>query len=335
MAKPKEAATHIGGQAVIEGVMIRNKAIYTIAVRKPDGTISVTTRSINSPAQRSKALRAPFVRGIVVLIENLVLGIKSLLYSAEVAMPEEEKEKRVKKEKKVKKEREGTKTGSGDRSRSGNADIIVLFGMVPALLLGVGLFMVLPNISTHFIGVIEENRPFLFNFIAGGIRLAVFVIYILAISFMRDIKRTFQYHGAEHKCIYCYEAKKPLVIEEARPFKTLHPRCGTSFLFFVFFITILVFPLVTVCLRFVIKDFVHLHILYRKLITILLHMCVALPIIASISYELLKLTDRLKSSFVMQALIAPGLLLQRITTKEPDDAQLEVAMEAVKAVTST
>jgi uncharacterized protein YqhQ len=333
MAKPKESATHIGGQAVIEGVMIRNKAIYTIAVRKPDGTISVTTQSINSPAQRSKALRAPFVRGIVVLIENLVLGIKSLLYSAEVAMPEEEK--RVKKEKRVKEEREGTKTDSGDRLRSGNADIIVLFGMVPALLLGVGLFMILPNISTHYIGVIEENRPFLFNFVAGGIRLAVFVIYILAISFMRDIKRTFQYHGAEHKCIYCYEAEKPLVIEEAKPFKTLHPRCGTSFLFFVFFITILVFPLVTVCLRFVIKDFAHLHILYRKLITILLHMCVALPIIASISYELLKLTDRLKSSFVMKALIAPGLLLQRITTKEPDDAQLEVAMEAVKAVTST
>jgi uncharacterized protein YqhQ len=321
MAKPKESAANIGGQAVIEGVMIRNKTIYTIAVRKPDGAIAVTTHSINSPAQRSKALRAPFVRGIVVLIENLVLGIKSLLYSAEVAMPEEEKENKVKKEKKIKKERK--------------SDIIILFGMVPALLLGVGLFMVLPNISTHFIGIIEENRPFLFNFVAGGIRLVVFVIYILAISFMRDIKRTFQYHGAEHKCIYCYEAKKPLVIEEARPFKTLHPRCGTSFLFFVFFITILVFPLVTVCLRFVIKDFVHLHILYRKLITILLHLCVALPIIASISYELLKLTDRLKSSFIMQALIAPGLLLQRITTKEPDDAQLEVAMEAVKAVTST
>jgi uncharacterized protein YqhQ len=308
-----EEKTHIGGQAVIEGVMIRDKTTYTIAVRKPDGTISVVKKPINSPAQRNRVLRAAFVRGVVILVENLVLGIKSLLYSAEVAMPEEEDSKR-KKEKK------------------GSTDFIVFFGMVPALLLGVALFMVLPNLSTHYMGVVEEQRPFLFNLIAGGIRLAVFVIYILAISLMRDIKRTFQYHGAEHKSIYCYEANKPLVIEEAKTFKTLHPRCGTSFLFFVLFITILVFPLVTVGIRLGFTDFVDQPLLFRKLVTIVLHLCVALPIIASISYELLKLTDKLKSSILMKILIAPGLFLQRITTKEPDERQLEVALEAVKTV---
>jgi uncharacterized protein YqhQ len=234
-------------------------------------------------------------------------------------MPEEEEKKNKKNKKRNK-----------DKSRS--TDFIVFFGMVPALLLGVALFMVLPNLSTHYIGVIEEQRPFLFNLIAGGIRLVVFIIYILAISLMRDIKRTFQYHGAEHKSIYCYEAHKPLVIEEAKAFKTLHPRCGTSFLFFVFFITILVFPLVTVGIRLGFTEFVNQPLLFRKLVTIVLHLCVALPIIASISYELLKLTDKLKSSVFMKILIAPGLFLQRITTKEPDEQQLEVALEAVKTV---
>jgi uncharacterized protein YqhQ len=169
---------------------------------------------------------------------------------------------------------------------------------------------------------------------AGGIRLVVFVVYILAISLMRDIRRTFQYHGAEHKSIYCYEANKPLVIDEAKVFKTLHPRCGTSFLFFVFFITILVFPLVTVGIRLAFPNFVNQPLLFRKLVTIILHLCVALPVIASLSYELLKLTDKLKSSIFMKILIAPGLFLQRITTKEPDEGQLEVALEAVKAMTA-
>jgi uncharacterized protein YqhQ len=317
-----EEKTHIGGQAVIEGVMIRDKTTYTIAVRKPDGTISVVKKPINSPAERRKLLKAAFVRGVVMLLENLVLGIKSLLYSAEVAMPEEEKEKEDAKKRRKKRKNE----------KNRNTDFIVFFGMVPALLIGVALFMVLPNLSTHYIGVVEEQRPFLFNLVAGGIRLVVFVIYILAISLMRDIRRTFQYHGAEHKSIYCYEANKPLVIEEAKAFKTLHPRCGTSFLFFVFFITILVFPLITVAIRLVFTDFVNQPLLFRKLVTIVLHLCVALPIIASLSYELLKLTDRLKSSVFMKILIAPGLFLQRITTKEPDEKQLEVALEAVKTV---
>ena len=308
--KPNSGKPSIGGQAVIEGVMIRNKNVYTIAVRKQDGTISVVKNNVNSPALKHKVLRVPFIRGITALIENLVLGIKSLMYSAEIAMPEDEEKKKSK----------------------GNSNLILFFGMIPALALGVGLFMVLPNLSTHFLGLIEKDSPFLFNIAAGGIRLAVFLLYIVFISFMKDIKRTFQYHGAEHKSIYCYEADKPLNIEEVKKFKTLHPRCGTSFLFFVFFITIIVFPLLTVAIQLLYKDFATLNVAYRKIITLVSHILVALPIIASISYEILKLSDKMKNNLLIKILIAPGLLLQRITTKEPDEKQLEVAIEAVNKI---
>jgi uncharacterized protein YqhQ len=305
----KKEINHIGGQAVIEGVMIRNKNIYTIAVRTQDGGIQVVKNTINSPANKHKVLRSPFVRGITALVENLYLGIKSLLYSAEIAMPEDEK-----------------------KNSKANSNLLVFFGMIPALILGVALFMVLPNLSTHYLGVIEKDMPFLFNIIAGVIRLAVFLLYIVAISFMGEIRKTFQYHGAEHKSIFCYEADKPLSIERAREFKTLHPRCGTSFLFFVFFITILIFPLITVTIQLLYKDFSGLHLAYRKVITLFLHLLVALPVIASLSYELLKLSDKLKDNIIIRVVTAPGLLLQKITTKEPNDKQLEVALAAVKAV---
>lgn len=303
---------HIGGQAVIEGVMIRNRYTYSIAVRKPDGTIDVVKKSIKSPAQKYKIFRAPFVRGITALVENLVLGIKSLLYSAEIALPEEEHKKKKKKE--------------------GTSAILLVFGLIPALALGVGLFMVVPNLSTHFLGIIETESPFKFNVIAGGIRLAVFLLYILVISYMKDIKRTFQYHGAEHKSIFCFETERPLVLEEARQFKTLHPRCGTSFLFFVLFIAIIIFPMFTIAIQALYPDFSSLPLVYRKLITLFLHLFIALPLIASLSYEMLKLSDRFRESFIMKLLILPGLLLQRITTREPDGEQIEVALAAVKAV---
>jgi uncharacterized protein YqhQ len=310
IGKPSSGKPSIGGQAVIEGVMIRNRDIYTIAIRKQDGSIDVVKNNVNSPALKHKVLRLPFIRGVTALIENLVLGIKSLMYSAEVAMPEEQEEKKSK----------------------GSSNLVLLFGMIPALLLGVGLFLVVPNLSIHYMGIIEKDSPFLFNIAAGGIRLAVFLLYIVIISFMKDIKRTFQYHGAEHKSIFCYEADKPLNIAEVKNFKTLHPRCGTSFLFFVFFITIIVFPLITVAIRLLYSDFATLHVAYRKIITLVSHIVIALPIIASVSYELLKLSDKMKNNMLIKIIIAPGLLLQRITTREPDDKQLEVAIEAVKAV---
>jgi len=310
--KNNEGKPNIGGQAVIEGVMIRNKNIYSIAVRKQDGEIEVVKKDIKGLAQRYKFLKSPFVRGITALIENLVLGIKSLMYSAEIAMPEDEKPKKDKK--------------------SSNSNLLIFFAMIPALVLGVFLFIVLPNISTHFIGIIEKDSPFLFNIIAGFIRILIFLLYIVIISFMKDIKRVFQYHGAEHKSVFCYEAGKPLVLEEAKKFKTMHPRCGTSFLFFVLFIAVLVFPLITIFVKLLYPDFVNLHLVFRKIIMIFLHLIIALPVVASLSYETLRLSDKLKGKFLIKVLIIPGILLQKITTKEPDEKQLEVALEAVKAV---
>lgn len=306
---------HIGGQAVIEGVMIRNQDIYSIAVRKPDGEIQVVRNEINSPSKKFKFLKWPFIRGITALIENLVLGIKSLLYSAEVAIPEEEK-----------KEKKNKKSGKKD------SGILLTLGLIPAILLGIVLFIVLPNLATHYLGIVEKDSPFIFNLIAGGIRLVLFITYLMVISLLKDIRRTFQYHGAEHKTIFCYEAGKPLTTEEVNKFKTLHPRCGTSFLFFVFFIAIIVFPIITVLLELVFPGFVDLPLYLRKVIIMLLHILVALPVIASVSYELIRLSDKLDNSLVIKILTAPGLFLQRITTKEPDIAQLEVAIEAVKAV---
>jgi len=312
MFKINEEKSHIGGQAVIEGVMIRNKDVYSIAVRKQDGQIEIIKKDIGGLAQKFRFFRYPFIRGIVALIENLVLGIKSLMYSAEIAMPEDEKRKKDKK--------------------SSNSNILIFFAMIPAFILGIVLFVILPNISTHFIGIVEKDNPFIFNIIAGIIRLSVFLLYIVFISFMKDIKRVFQYHGAEHKSVFCYEANKPLVLHEAKKFKTMHPRCGTSFLFFVFFITILIFPIVTVSVKLIYINYVNLHIVYRKIIMILLHLIIALPIIASLSYEILRLSDKLKNNYFIKIIVSPGILLQKITTKEPDEKQLEVALEAVKSV---
>jgi len=304
---------NIGGQAVIEGVMIRNRYIYSIAVRKQDGTVDVVKKEISSPAQRIKLLGRPFVRGITALVENLVLGIKSLLYSAEVALPENEK-------------------NDGKEKKKRDSGILVFLGVIPAFALGIVLFMIIPNLSTHYMGIIEEKSPFIFNIVAGLIRITVFLFYIIFISMFKEIRRTFQYHGAEHKSIYCYEAGKPLTVEEASKFKTMHPRCGTSFLFFVLFITIIVFPLVTLGIGFVYPEFPALPLVFKKTITLFSHLLLALPLIASLSYELLKLSDKLKRSFLIKIFIAPGLLLQKITTREPDEDQLEVALVAVKAV---
>jgi len=302
---------NIGGQAVIEGVMIRNRDIYSIAVRKQDGTVDVVKKEINSPAQKIKFLQRPFVRGITALIENLVLGIKSLLYSAELALPENE---------------------SKEEKKKRDSSMLVFLGIVPALALGIVLFMIIPNLSTHYLGIIEEQKPFFFNLIAGIIRLAIFLIYIIIISLFKEIRRTFQYHGAEHKSIYCYEAGRPLTVNEAGKFKTMHPRCGTSFLFFVLFISIIVFPIVTLGIGAVYPSFQFLPLIFKKTVILFSHLVIALPLIASISYELLKLSDRLKGNFLIKIFIAPGLLLQRITTREPDEDQLEVALVAVKAV---
>lgn len=275
----------IGGQAVIEGVLMKNGNSIAIAVRKQNNKITVKKETLNPLSKRFKILGRPFFRGVANLIEMLVIGIKALNYSANESLGEAE-EKITKKEFAV--------------------------TAVIALVIAVGVFVLLPLFLTK----LTETEGILFNLIDGIIRVALFVIYVLAISMMTDVKRLFEYHGAEHKTVHCYEAGKEMTVKNVKKFSTLHRRCGTTFLLIVLIISIIVFSLV-VSENFWIK-------LGSRIVLI--------PVIAGISYELLKLGARFPKNILLNLLIWPGLGLQKLTTKEPDNKQLEVAIKAFKAV---
>jgi uncharacterized protein YqhQ len=275
----------IGGQAVIEGVLMKNTNKVAIAVRKQNNTITIKKETITPMSKKFKILGLPFFRGVANLIEMLVIGIKALNYSANESLGEAE-EKITKKEFAV--------------------------TAVIALVIAVGVFVLLPLFLTK----LTETEGVLFNLIDGIIRVALFIIYVLAISLMTDVKRLFEYHGAEHKTVHCYEAGKELTVKNVKKFSTLHRRCGTTFLLIVLIISIIVFSLV-VSENFWIK-------LGSRIILI--------PVIAGISYELLKLGARFPKNILLNLLIWPGLGLQKLTTKEPDNKQLEVAIKAFKAV---
>lgn len=277
-----------GGQAVIEGVMMRGPKILSIAVRRPDDTIITDLRPVKSIVQKMPFLKWPGIRGIVVLFEALVTGIKALSYSANQALDEEEE--LTKKE--------------------------IVLTMLAALGLALALFVALPTAVTHWAAAAVVD-PFWNNVIEGIIRLAVFLAYIVAIAKMEDIQRVFQYHGAEHKVINAYEAGVPLEVNKIQSFPTLHPRCGTSFLLIVMLVSIFIFALLG-----------HQeHIWWRILSRILL-----MPVVAGVSYELLKLSGKHASNVFCRLAIAPGLWLQKLTTQQPDDSQVEVAVQALKAV---
>lgn len=277
-----------GGQAVIEGVMMRGPQNLSIAVRRPDNSIIVDLRPVNSITQRFPFLKWPGLRGVVALCEALIIGLKALSYSANQAMDEEEELT--------------TKE--------------MAITMLVALALAIVLFVALPTAATHWLAGAVQN-PFWSNIIEGTIRLAVFLGYIVAITRMEDIQRVFQYHGAEHKVINAYEAGVPLEVDKIRPFSPLHPRCGTSFLLIVMLVSIFVFALLGH----------HDNIILRILSRVLL-----MPVVAGIAYELLKLSGKYAQNPVCSWAIKPGLWLQRLTTKEPDDQQLEVAISALRAV---
>ncbi|HVR42712.1 MAG TPA: DUF1385 domain-containing protein [Thermoanaerobaculia bacterium] len=282
----------IGGQAVIEGVMMRSLSGYSIAVRQPDGGIAIRKDRLASITRRYPFLRFPILRGSVVLIHSLVLGIRALNYSASVASEGEE--------------------GSPEMS---NWAVASSMGM--ALALGIGLFVLAPlgltNVTRHYL--VPEMGNLLYNAIDGVIRAVFFFVYIVAISYLDDIRRVFQYHGAEHKTVYTFEANEELSVENARVKSTLHPRCGTSFLLFVMAISIVVFSMVPSTAPFSLKFGARI---------------VLLPLIAGIAYEIIRFSARHLDSALCRFLIAPGLWLQRITTREPDDAQLEVAIVALR-----
>lgn len=295
--------TNIGGQALIEGVMMKGPNHIGIAVRKPDGEIELKKEALNSWASKYKFLKLPFIRGSIALIEAMVVGVKSLMYSAEFFEEAEEHEpskfdKLLEKMFKDKAE-----------------DVAIYFSLFLSLIIGIGVFMLGPTYLTNFLKT-KINNTVALNLIEGIIRITIFLIYVVSISKMKDIQRVFQYHGAEHKSIHCYEHQGELTVENARNYSTLHPRCGTSFLFMVMIVSILVFSV-----------FGWPNPLMRLVSRILL-----LPVIAGISYEINKIIGK-SDSKIAYLISYPGLLLQKIaTTREPDDAQLEVAIEALKAV---
>ncbi len=281
---------NIGGQAVIEGVMMRAPGQLAIAVRKPEGGIVVRKEDI--AIDRNKFFKKPFIRGLIGLYDALILGIKALNFSAQQS------------------EIEGDKPVTKKETA---LSLVIGLGM------GVLLFIFLPlwltNLSKSIFPAVERSF-LLFNAVDGVIRVIFFVIYIFIISRLKDIQRVFEYHGAEHKSIFTYEAGMDLTVENARKMSRFHPRCGTSFLLIVMIVAIVVFSMIPKDSAFMIK---------------LASRIVLLPVIAGISFEILKLSGKYANRAAVKILTAPGLWLQRLTTREPDDAQLEVAIASINA----
>jgi len=278
---------HYGGQAVMEGVMIRGQKTVATAVRRPNGELTIRNKALSS-IYTGWVRKAPFIRGVIVLLEAMVLGISNLIYSANVALEEEE-----------------------EKISGGSIWLILLLSLVFA----VGLFFLSPLFLTKLLDSYISSS-LVFHLVEGGIRLVIFLGYLWLISLLPDIKRVFAYHGAEHKTINAYEDGAPLEAEAIGKYSTAHARCGTAFLLVVLIIAILVFALIG-------RQDVWLMVLSRVLL---------LPVIASLGYEVTQFGARhLKNGFV-RAMMAPGLWLQRLTTREPDDRQVEIAIAALESV---
>lgn len=292
-------SSNIGGQAVLEGIMMKNKDDYAVAVRKPDGEIIVEKDTYSSIVKWKALTRIPFVRGIFNFIDSMVLGIKTLTYSAGF-FEEEEEEKELTEAEAAKKEKQ-------DKWLMGGTVAV-------SVVIAVAVFMVLPYFLS---GLLKPLVPsyHVRTVIEGFVRIGIFIAYVLLISRMEDIQRTFMYHGAEHKCINCIEHGLPLNVDNVRKSSRQHKRCGTSFLFFVLAVSIILLLVIQVESP-----------LMRVVIRIAL-----IPVIAGISYEILKLAGSSENP-VVNFLSRPGLAIQKLTTKEPDDSMIEVAIQAVEAV---
>ena len=291
----------IGGQAVLEGVMMKNKDMYAVAVRKPDGDIAVEVDEYHGIAYGSKLLNIPFVRGVFVFINSLILGLKSLNYSS--SFYEETDEKPTKLDEEI------------DKVSSGHEDtFLMVVTTLISFVFAIALFMVLPYALSEFISKYARNESIV-AIIEGVLRILIFIVYILLISRIKDIKRLFMYHGAEHKCINCIEKGRPLTVHNVKRSSRLHKRCGSSFILFVMLISIVLFFFIRVD-----------SYIWRVVIRILL-----IPVISGISYEIIRLAGK-TDFFLVRLISAPGLWLQRLTTKEPDDDMIQVAIKSVEAV---
>jgi len=282
----EEPSLAFGGQAVIEGVMIRSKNHMVICVRQPNGQILTKTEEIKSLSERYRVLKIPFLRGIVALFETLYLGVKGLYFSANVSLEEEDEKIEPK-------------------------EMAVTF--ILAMALAILLFSIVPFFLTR---ALFRLKGIIFNAVEGIIRIAIFVLYLAAVALVREFRRVLQYHGAEHTAINAYEAGVELNVMNAKKYSRLHPRCGTSFLFIVLVISILLFSLMP----------------SQDVATRLSYRITLIPVIASISYEILKISDRYKKSKIMKILTMPGLGIQRLTTRKPDEDMIAVALKAVQEV---
>lgn len=295
--------TKVGGQAVLEGIMMKGEDRTAVVIRKPDGNLHIKTELLKKPGKLKKV---PILRGVFIFVDSLVVGTRTLLYSAEVL--------------------EGCEDGQGYEKdkmtiwlekrfgEKGALNAILYFSVFLAILFTVGIFIIAPTAVVSVFKYITPNEVAL-NLIEGVFRILLFVLYIVAISKMKDIQTVFRYHGAEHKCIHCYENGLELTPANCRPFETLHPRCGTSFLMFVMVISLLLFSLLG----------------WPNLFWRIASRLLLIPLIAGLSYELLRWAGR-SDSITVKILSVPGLLLQKLTTQEPDEKQLEVAIAAAKAV---
>lgn len=317
--KKSKTCTYIGGQAVMEGVMMRGKLAMATAVRDPDGSIQIESERLKPPEKRNKFLKLPFVRGVVNFITSLIDGNRVLMRSADVAMTEEETEQPTKAEKWLEEE------GKVDLSGVVNT-VSVILGVGLALL----IFIALPQFLTGFLPFSKTAtgwEGFWFNLIEGGIRIVIFIAYILLISLIPSLRRVFMCHGAEHKTITCFEEGKELTVENVRGCSRVHDRCGTTFLFIVMVVSILVFSLVNVAVvQWLYTDNDQLNGIIRFLFKILL-----LPVVAGVSYEVLRLLSKTRNKFFL-IFKFPGLLLQRLTTREPENQMIECAIAAFTTV---
>jgi len=303
----------VGGQAVIEGVMMRAPGAVSTAVRRANGQIIVQHQKFKSFTEKHKWLNVPIVRGAIGLIDMMYLGVKTLNFSAEIAMLDVETEK-------LKSNSIAGNNGSEKKSKP-TSNFALVITLIFALAIGIGIFFVFPLYLTTEVFAIEQTAV-AFNLTAGAIRIIILLLYMVGISLMKDVQRLFHYHGAEHKSVFAYELKAVLEPNSVKTYSRFHPRCGTSFLLIVAFVAILSFSFLDV-------------ILLKLLGTITLPVRLMthlpfIPIVGGLAYEIIKLSAKHGTTWWGRIIITPGLLLQKITTKEPDTAQIEVALVALR-----
>ena len=299
----------VGGQAVIEGVMMKNKDSFALAVRMPEGNIRVTKDTCKSARDKNKFFGLPIIRGIVNLIESLMLSMKTLTISADAFGIEEEE----------------TKFEKWLQKHFGKSilDFVMAIAMVLGVALGIGIFFFLPLfLSSTLFDKSGETTKWYATLVEGGMKIGIFILYIWLVSFMKDIKRVFEYHGAEHKSIFCYEAGEELTPENVKKYKRFHPRCGTSFIFVILLLSIVVSSLVY-----------SIPIMKSNIILKFASKILTLPLTVGIGYEFIRYAGR-HDNILTRILSAPGLWMQRLTTKEPDEEQIAVAIAALKCALS-